>query len=57
MSKATIARVIHHGNALLTAADRAAILRRARGAWKHRSLKGDVRTLSTIRRSWNRKIG
>ena len=41
---------------ILTNEERAAILRRAFGAWKHRSLKKDLQELQRIRRGWDRKL-
>ncbi|MEK7515499.1 MAG: hypothetical protein AAB555_00995 [Patescibacteria group bacterium] len=46
---------LRHGSVLLTPAQRATILRRGFGAWKG-SVKESLRTLSAIRRGWDRKI-
>src|SRR3989338_10085928 len=46
---------LRRGSILLTPAQRATILRRGFGAWKG-SVKESLRTLSAIRRGWDRKI-
>lgn len=55
-SEEAVRRTPRRASLPMTPQDRAAIIGRTRGAWKHRSLKKDLQTLARVRRGWDRKI-